>query len=35
MMGDEQKTALWTMLDSKSRSAIKAAKPPQPQKETA
>lgn len=33
-LDDEQKTALWTMLDSKSRSAIKAAKP-QPQKEAA
>lgn len=33
-LDDEQKTALWTMLDSKSRSAIKAAKP-QPQKEPA
>lgn len=33
-LDDEQKTALWTLLDSKARSAIKAAKP-QPQKEAA
>jgi hypothetical protein len=26
-LDDEQKTALWTLLDSKTRSAIKAAKP--------